>query len=151
MSYPWITAILEGTGLDPLDEDACLPLPVSPEELAAYLQTYPKATLWDLQDCQADLPIQAILQPYHCTIYDFISEDCSLEEVNRFLWAAYNQPHKGLEDGFLHLLALKKDRGGGKLTTADMMEQAEKWNACLLQEADMIDDGLVGHDWEQQM
>lgn len=25
MSYPWITAILGGTGLDPLDEDACLP------------------------------------------------------------------------------------------------------------------------------
>lgn len=146
MSYPWITAILGGTGLDPLDEDACLPLPVSPEELAAYKEQYPKAELWDLQDCQRDSEVDAILKSYQCTIYDLISEDASLEEVNQFLWAAYNQTRKRFEDGICDLLRVKQERTGGKLTTEDMMRQAVKWNLCTESEEQPFDQA-----WEQKI
>lgn len=127
MDIGWISAIMAGSGIDPLDEEATLLLPTLPEEIEAYGQAHPGAVIEDLADNK--VCFQAVLQENRCGLLELISEDCSLGELNTFLNAACQTTAEQFDRGACSLLALKRIRPQGKIRTADMLRQAFRWDA----------------------
>lgn len=132
MEIGWISAIMDGNGIDPLEDEAVILLPTDKEKIEEYLCRHPDAVIYDLQDNQGCYP--SILRQHGCTVFDIISQDCTLEELNTFLSAAYPLTHEQFKTGLCHLLQVKQQWAGGKLGTEDMLEQARQWDemrACL--------------------
>ena len=126
MEIGWISAVMAGDGIDPLDDEAVILLPVAKEKITEYLRRHPEAVIDDLQDNQGCYP--EILRRYGCTVFDIISRDCTLEELNTFLSAAYPLTHEQFESGLCRMLEVKWRRPDGKPGTEDMLEQARRWD-----------------------
>lgn len=126
MEIGWISAIMDGNGIDPLEDEAVILLPTDNEKIEAYLCRHRDAVLYDLQDNQGCYP--SILRQYGGTVFDIISQDCTLEELYAFLSAAYSLTNEQFETSLCHLLQVKQQRAGGKLRTEDMLKQARQWD-----------------------
>lgn len=126
MEVGWISAIMDGSNIDPLnEEEAVILLPTGLEQIEEYEQQHPDAFIVDLQDNQ--VCFQRILRNHDCSVLDLISQDCSLKELNTFLATANQLTHEQFETGVCSLLELKQQRSGGKLSTEDMLEQVKRW------------------------
>ena len=71
MEIGWISAIMDGNGIEPLEDEAVILLPTDKEKIEEYLCRHPDAVIYDLQDNQGCYP--SILRQYGCTVFDIIS------------------------------------------------------------------------------
>ena len=76
MEIGWISAIMNGDGKDPLEDEAVILLPAGNEKIEAYLCRHQDAVVYDLQDNEGGYP--SILEQHGCTVFDIISQDCTL-------------------------------------------------------------------------
>lgn len=117
---------MAGDGIDPLDDEAVILLPTEKEKIAEYLRRHPEAVIDDLQDNQGCYP--EILRRHGCTVFDIISRDYTLEELNTFLSSVYPLTHEQFESGLRRMLEVKWRRLDGKPRTEDILEQARRWD-----------------------
>ena len=137
MDVGWISAMMKGPDLEPMDDEAVILLPTLPERITEYMSAHPEAIIDDLQDNHRCFP--EVFQSCRCTIFDIIPQDCSLSDLNTFLSAAEQLTPDLFEDGVSALLTLKQSRMGGKIRTEDMQRQVEIWSEAL-QDALSTDD-----------
>lgn len=125
MGIGWISADMKGNTVNPSHEEDIVLLPVEGKQITEYLRRHPDAEIFDLYDNGKCFP--SVMHLYKVSILDFISKDCTLEELNQFLWTASQMTKEQFEVGMCRLLEVKQQRTGGTLNTADMLDQVMRW------------------------
>lgn len=125
MDIGWVSAIMEGSNIDSEHDEDLILLPTESTHITDYLRRHSDTEIFDLNDNKKCFP--RVMQMYNSSILDFISQDCTLEEVNLFLWTASMMTEEQFESGICMLLEVKQQRLGGKLNTDDMLAQVARW------------------------
>lgn len=112
-----VSVIMKSAYFDIMDDEAIIVLPTWTEEIDEYLKKYPDAKIYDLQDNENKFD----------DLFHIISVDCSIYELNYFLNAIDQIDDNEFYHGADNLLRIREKRMGGKVTTKDMMKQANIW------------------------
>ncbi|XBX10663.1 hypothetical protein QMP26_41750 (plasmid) [Enterocloster clostridioformis] len=139
MEIGWVTAVIKGSNIDSAHDEDFILLPVEHMQITDYLRRHSDAEISDLNDNKKCFP--SVMQMHNSSILDFISQDCTLEELNLFLWTASLMTEEQFEAGICMLQEVKRQRPGGRLNTEDMLTQVARWEEtqyCPLSEKQFI-------------
>lgn len=119
MNIGWISATIYGESINLENEEDLLLLPMPKEEMALFLEKHPDADIFDLQENENRF--LDVFNRLRCCIFDVISVDCSIKELNDFLNAACEMKEKEFEDCIFPLLIKRKSA----ITPEDMMKAVD--------------------------